>query len=330
LTTTEQAWPRAYVDHFTWKDGDRIVRFGRGVIDSAGELLGNDFLLLTSVRAAMAAPSVTAAASEVLHVRAGHVDEIAAELLSAAQSVPGTILVGLGGGRVIDTAKALGAATGRVVGAIPTTLSGAEMTRVHRHVKGLTPPPYVRPRIVINDPDLSASQPESQLAASAANALAHAVDGAATIHASPVPRLAAAEAARLIAVAYAADEPDREALALAALLSGYTMDAARFGLHHVVSQTLAREAGIEHRHAHAGMLPHTMRALERRGIELIADPQLAEELARHAGATHLAPFGLDDTAVERCTEIALQRPELANTPPPANRDEILGLYVSAA
>ena len=47
-----------------------------------------------------------------------------------------------------------------------------------------------------------------------------------TTQASPVPILAAREAARLTAAAYAGGDPDRDALALAALLSGYTIDAS--------------------------------------------------------------------------------------------------------
>ena len=75
----------------------------------------------------------------------------------------------LGGGRVIDVAKALAAADPpRRVAAIPTTLSGAEMTGDHRHARGVPPgTPGVRPAIVINDPALSASAPVPQLAQSA-------------------------------------------------------------------------------------------------------------------------------------------------------------------
>ena len=88
--------------------------------------------------------------------------------------------------------------------AIPTTLSAAEMTAVHRRAAGADGSlPGVRPAIVVNDPALSASQPAAELAASAANALAHAAEGPATRYASPVPALAGAEAARLIGAAYA-------------------------------------------------------------------------------------------------------------------------------
>src|SRR5919107_2008071 len=215
-------------DSFTWQDGERTIRFGRGSVASAGELLGEGYTLLTTPRAEGSAPRVVAAAGAVHHVWSGRVDEIAEELRA---TVGGELLVALGGGRVVDVTKALAAAAGPPVraAAIPTTLSAAEMSRGHRHAAGVDPKtPNDRPAIVINDPALSASQPPAELAASAANSLAHAVEGAVTTRASPVPVLAAREAVRLTEAAYdgADGEPDRVAPALAALLSGYTTHQA--------------------------------------------------------------------------------------------------------
>jgi alcohol dehydrogenase class IV len=174
---------------------------------------------------------------------------------------------------------------------VPTTLSAAEMTAVHRRAAGADGSlPGVRPAIVVNDPALSASQPEQALAASAANALGHAAEGPATIRASPLPALAGREAARLIGAAYGRDgEPDRDTLALGALLSGYAIDASGYGLHHVLSQTLARFGGVGHGQANAAMLPHTLVALERRGApgagELVglATPRGGRAAARSRG-----------------------------------------------
>jgi alcohol dehydrogenase class IV len=317
------------VKAFTWKDGERTIRFGRGTAHGADELLGSGYLLLTTARARGLVPSVEKHAAEVIEVPGGLVDEISAELLAHVRETAGS-LVALGGGRVIDTGKALAAATGRAVAAIPTTLSAAEMTWLHRHVKGLEPTPgHVRARLVINDPDLSASQPVPELAASSANSLGHAVEAPVTVGASPVPTLAAREAARLTAEAWGGDEPDREALALAALLSGYAIDAAWYGLHHVASQTLVRVAGVGHGQANSALLPHTMRALAARGHELVADVALAERLAALAGATHLADLGVDDAALDGCAEAAARRLELANTPPAAGRDELRAIYGAA-
>ena len=245
---------------FTWRDGERTIRFGRGSVAGAPELLAEPYALLTTERAQSAAPDVVAGAGSVHHVAPGFVDQLAAALLDEVPDVP--LLVALGGGRVVDTAKSVAAARRGAarVAAIPTTLSAAEMTRVHRMPAGAPPDlERVRPAIVINDPALCASQPAQQLAASAANSLGHAIEGPLTTLASPVPSLAGREAARLTAAAYAGAEPDRDALALAALLSGYSIDANWYGLHHVLSQTLVRLGGAGHGPANAAMLPHTAR-----------------------------------------------------------------------
>src|SRR4051794_343641 len=95
---------------FTWHDGERTIVFGRGAVAGAVDALGGPgYTLLTTDRAAASAPHVVAAAGGVHHVPAGHVDEIAGDLLG---SLVGERLVALGGGRVIDVTKALVAAGG--------------------------------------------------------------------------------------------------------------------------------------------------------------------------------------------------------------------------
>ena len=327
---------RAAARAFTWRDGERVIRFGRGALADAPELLGDGYVLVTTERAAATASELVERASAVHHVPSGQVDAIAGELLDR---VEGELIAGLGGGRVVDTAKALAAARpGRRAAAVPTTLSAAEMTSVHRHARGVpADTPRVRPAIVINDPDLSASQPPAGMAASAGNSLGHAVEATVTTLASPVPTLAGREAARLIAEAYAsgAAEPDGDALALAALLSGYAIGAAWYGLHHVASQTLAREAGAGHGPANAALLPHTVAALRRRRPEALDaldracnEPveTLTRRIAAAADADGLRQIGVAEEALERCAQAAAQRPELQLTPPAADAAELLTIY----
>ena len=318
---------------FTWHDGERVIHFGRGRVAEAVELLPAGYVLLTTERAQASAPHVVEAAWEVQLVCAGLVDELSAELLPEIGGQG--MIVALGGGRVVDTAKAVGGATGRPAGAIPTTLSAAEMTKVHRTPKGAEGAQRIRPAFVLNDPALCASQPPAELAASAANSLAHAVEGQATTLASPVPSLAAREAARLIDAAYAGDIEDvhRDQLALAALLSGYAIDAAHYGLHHVMSQTLVRVGGAGHGQANAAMLPHTIQALERRRPGYV-DPDeslqhLARTLARFAAADGIRNIGVPQDRLADCARAAAQRPELALTPPAADEAELLALYEAA-
>lgn len=323
---------------FTWRDGERTIRFGRGAIADAQELLGGDYLLLTTPRALAAAPAIAGRAATVVDVPPGRVDDIAGDLLGHAAA--GAHVVALGGGRVIDVAKALAAAGGgggSGVSAVPTTLSAAEMTWLHRHARGVDPQaPRVRPRTVINDPAICASQPLAQLAASAANALAHAVDSAATALTSPVPSLAAHDGARRLARGLPeSGDPDRDELALGALLAGYAIDAAWYGLHHVMAQTLVRETGASHGESNAALLATTSAALRARspaavgGLdEAIEEPveTVARRFAALAGVPRLRDAGVEETALEICARAAAGRPELALTPPPADADELLDLY----
>ncbi|HEX6026383.1 MAG TPA: iron-containing alcohol dehydrogenase [Solirubrobacter sp.] len=317
---------------FIWKDGERMIHFGRGKAAEAVDALGGPgYTLLTTERAASAAPWIAMAASAVHQVPPGHVDHIAAELRG---TVKGDRLVALGGGRVIDVTKALVAADGGTAMAIPTTLSGAEMTQGHRHARGVDEStPRVRPAVVVFDPELAASQPVPEMAASSLNALGHAIEGVCTVRANPVATLAAHEAARLLEAGWAGREPDRDALALGAMLAGYVIDSTGLGLHHVLAQTLVRYAGIGHGPANAAMLPQTIGALAWRFPDRIAafgDPAaLALSIRARTGAGGLADLGVDRAVLPKCADAAAARPQLENTPPAADRAEILALYESA-
>jgi alcohol dehydrogenase class IV len=241
---------------------------------------------------------------------------------------------------VIDTAKALAAASGgtQVAMAVPTTLSGAEMTRIHRRARGADQrAPTVRPRVVVNDPELSASQPLADLAASALNALGHAVEGPCTPLANPVATLAAHDGARLLARSLG-EQPDRDALALGALLAGYVIDSTGYGLHHVLSQTLVRLGGAGHGPANAVLLPHTTGALAWRfpqrldalGIALEDDPaDVAARMGKLAGPTRLRDIVAGHDVLAECAQAAAERPELDLTPPRADRAELLAIYEAA-
>jgi maleylacetate reductase len=334
---------------FRWQDGERLIVFGRGSLDGAlGDVGGPGYELLSTPRALAMAPALAQSAGAVHTVEPGRVDELAGALRG---SVSGERLVALGGGRVIDVAKALAAAAradGRAaaatVAAIPTTLSGAEMTSVHRHAAGVAlTTPRIRPAVVINDAALCASQPSSEQAASAANALGHLAEGPLTPMRNPVAEQAALYGARMLAVAYGpaggAAGPEREdSLALAALLAGYVIGSTWYGLHHVVAQTLARFTPVGHGGANAIVLPHTLGALARRfpaeleslGQALGADPvAFAAGLAALTGRTRLSDGGVTLEQLDLCAEQAAARPELHMTPPAAGRAEIRALLDAA-
>ncbi len=178
---------------FTWADGDRTIRFGAG----AGAHAWPGAALLSTPRArASIPPALRDGWSGVHDVPAGQVVDAAAALVGAVGDGP---IVAWGGGRVIDTAKALAAARGGRVCAVPTTLSGAEMTGGHRQVPGYEARGRHRPVLVLADPALMTGQPAAERRRSAMNALAHAAEALYGPGANPVASMAAAAASTLIA-----------------------------------------------------------------------------------------------------------------------------------
>ena len=256
-------------------------------VDEAPQLLAEngmgEFALLSTERHLAGAHGLAAAAATVHEVAAGSpasaVPEASAALLGSAQAAN---LVALGGGRTIDTAKAIAAVTGARVVAIPTTMSGAEMTGVHRLPAGAEDRvrALVRPALAIADPEAMTSAPESELRASSMNALAHGADSLYTPFANPVSRMTALRGAESIARSLDEDRADRsrDALALGSILCGYAIDSAAFSVHHVICQTLARTLGVPHAQTNAAILPRAMAFMAPRAPDGLAP--LAEALER--------------------------------------------------
>jgi alcohol dehydrogenase class IV len=328
---------------FTWRDGERAVVFRQGAMRGSLEILlehGWDrFELLTTSRALLEAPlELPEAASTVHEVGRGQVARVAAELIDSV-TVP--TLVALGGGRVIDTAKAIAAVRGGRVAALPTTLSGAEMTRIHRLPEGHQAPHLVRPALVIADPPEMTGLADDPLRASAMNALAHGAEALYTPLANPVGTLAALRGAALIAGALdqATADRDRAALALGSVLCAYAMDGAGYALHHVVCQTLVQVLGTPHAETNATMLPRTMEAMGTRAPEAIA--ALADALgadgdglparieALGGGPRRLSELGGDRARVDAAVDAIQAREQLARTPDPPGRDELRELIERA-
>jgi alcohol dehydrogenase class IV len=328
-------------EDFTWRDAGRIVVFRDGGVGEAAGLLGENgmqpFELLTTRRHLDTAAALASAAVAVHELPpadpATAVPATAVALLDSARSPN---LVALGGGRVVDTAKALASVTGARVAAIPTTMSGAEMTGIHRLPAGAENRvrALVRPALVIADPAAMTSAPESDLRASSMNALAHGADSLYTPYANPVSEMTALRGAELIATALDEDpaERNRADLALGSILCGYAIDSGAFALHHVVCQTLVRVCGTPHAITNAAILPRAMAFMVPRapdGLKPLAtalgtSPEDIEARILQLGGD---PLGLGDQGADRAKlpqaiEAMLQRPELAFTPKSPTRDEL--------
>ena len=353
---------------FIWRDADRVVLLREDGIARAPQLLAEhgfgDFELLSTERALRSgeASALAESAAGVNDVPGGQVPQIAAELL---EWVRAPRLVALGGGRVIDTAKAIASVSGAEVAAIPTTLSGAELTGIHRlpagaenRVTGL-----VRPSLVIAVPEAMTGLPEERLRASAMNALAHGADSLYTPFANPVSRMCALRGAELIAGALDQDrgERDNPALAEGSLLCAYAIDSGLFAIHHVVCQTLVRVCGSPHAGTNAAILPRAMAFMAPRAPEAIADlasaidtaavridrpigrvkrtapvpgeldPRRIEARILELGGNlpGLGALGADRDRLPAALDAILARPELAHTPEAPDRRELEALIEAA-
>ena len=308
-------------------DERRRLLFRRGPIkDPVGTLAENgwdEFELLSTPRALADASGLGDAAERVHLVAPGEVPAVSEAII---EEVGSDRLVAFGGGRVIDSAKAIAAVRGGDVAAIPTTLSGAPMTAIHRLPDGYAAGSGVRPSLVIAYSDPMTSAPEPQLRATALNALAHGAESLYTPLADATSREAALRGAGLIATSL--DSPpesrDRAALALGALLCGLAVDLAGIALHHVLGQTAVRVLGTPHAETYAALLPETMSAMRDRAPEQIeqlaralgTDPaEIGERIRELAGHRRLGELGADRDRIGEVIAVAMARPELEHMTP---------------
>jgi maleylacetate reductase len=174
---------------------------------------------------------------------------------------------------------------------------------------------------VIAQPELMSSAPMPDLAASAMNALAHAIESLYTPLASPVTDMAALRAAQLLT-----SEPP--GLALGAILAGYSSGSAGFAVHHDVCQTIVRVAGTPHAQTNAVMLPHFVAMMRPRAPEALArlddaiGPDGVSRLAAQSGVTRLSELGVERPVLDGVVAAAAQNPALGNTPDPPGPAEL--------
>lgn len=331
---------------FTWIDGERLIRFACGAVADAPDLLAGRgferYALLTTERAEAASPALVQGADAVLHVPPGPVPDAAAAVRPGVQGRP---VVALGGGRVVDAAKAVAAADELSCAAVPTTLAGSPWTPFHRMPVGVAASRLVRPALVVWDPDLIATLPRQQLVATAMNALAHAFESLYAPLANPVSELAALRAGELLERELPHETADREAVALAAMLAGYAVGATGFAVHHAICQTTVRTCRVPHAETNAVVLPHSVDFMARRAPGPVGrfaaalgdangDPvNAAGRVARlsvETGVEGLAELGVDEDAVPEIVRAVQAHPALGATPggPPSEAE--LTALLSAA
>ena len=279
------------------------VRFGEGSLDELGteahDLGARRVLLVTDPgieKAGHTARAIASLEAQGLDVQVfdgveeNPTTEHVARGVEMAASYDPDLLVGLGGGSAMDCAKGInflhtngghmedywgdGKANAPMLPSIgiPTTAgTGSEgqrfalISRAEDHAKMACGDRKARFRTVLLDPQLVSSMPRSVAAATAMDALSHALESFVTRRRNPVSQLFAREAWRLLEgsfqpfLANPEDAHARGRMLLGAHLGGAAIETSMLGAAHSCANPLTAHFGVTHGIAVGLMLPHVIR-----------------------------------------------------------------------
>jgi len=293
----------------------------------------------------------------------------------------------IGGGSVIDTAKGVdlllthngdlvadysGAQTVpgplRPLIVVPTTAgTGSEVSTAavildeKTHTKLSFVDRHLAPSLAILDPEVTRSMPPRLTAATAMDAMTHAIESYTSPQANPVSRAFSAQAIPLIrknlmrAVLHGEDLEARGALLTAATMAGIAFDHAMVGVVHGMAHATGGLAGVHHGTANSIFLPWGMeynlevaeayyaeiaellevrrrgmsdRAAARAAIESIK--RFRKELSRACGLPHrLRDAGVKEGQLEAIAEGAVNDGTSFYNPREVVKEELLGFVKKA-
>ena len=246
-----------------------------------------------------------------------------------ARDLKADCIVSVGGGSVIDTAKAVcvtlkngGKANDHIAInrlqepqtphiVIPTTSgTGSEVTNVavikskKAGRKVFLVDPRIMPNTAILDPHFTMTLPPGLTATTAMDAMTHAVEALTSIMAQPICDGQALQAIRLIkenlpkVVANPKDEKARNQLQIAATMAGWAFTIAQVGLAHAMAHTLGMLYNVPHGAACGIILPAVMRF----NVDFAAD-----KLAMVAQAMGVNTAGMDDKTAALAAADAIEK-----------------------
>lgn len=219
-----------------------------------------------------------------------------------AKSVGADVIVSLGGGSVMDTAKGMsilmkqGGNLADFQGfqmltepqiphiAVPTTSGtgsevsmGAVILNREAGQKIIIGENHIIPRVALLDPELTVKLPSHLTASTGMDALTHAIESYVATMKNPLSDAAGLHAMKLIsmylprAVEDGSDLVARGQMQVAALLAGWAFSNGYLGCVHAMSHSLGAIKGIPHGIANGLLLPHGMRFNLEEVPELMAD-----------------------------------------------------------
>jgi len=319
----------AFVSEFTHAPGTKVV-FGNNTVDRAGvfaRTLGAQRVLIVTDKGIAEAGhlervinSLSAAGVEwsaFMGVVENPTTQTVDECVASARDMNADLLIGLGGGSSMDTAKGCnflltnggrmsdywgtGKATQPMLPliAIPTTAgTGSEcqsyalISDAVTHAKMACGDKKAAARIAILDPLLTLSQPPRVTRVTGMDAIAHAVESAVCKKRTDISVACSRASFALLAAAFprVLQEPGdleaRAAMQLGAALAGTAIENSMLGAAHSAANPLTAHFGTVHGEAVGMMLPHVVRY--NAGKTVAAEEY--EALAAAAGVADLADF----------------------------------------
>jgi maleylacetate reductase len=316
-----------------------IVRWGlEGLGALLTELEVRRPLLISSERfAALDVPVATRFSGVQRHAP---LETVSAATAAAADA---DSLVGIGGGSAIDTAKAVSAATGLPLVAVPTTYAGAEWTShfgMRDEARGVkTGGTGTNTVAIVYDPRLTLDLPRSETVGTSMNALAHCAEA---LYAGECAD--ASEGARLIerwlpvVVELDRDIDARTRLLEGAMHGGRALAERGLYLAHAMAQGLGGRYGLPHGAMNAICLAPALRfnepvvpdAIKHLGQALATpDPAgRAVELAKLGGFERLRDFGVPESDLAGLGEDVAERPGARANPRPVTPADVKQLLRS--
>jgi alcohol dehydrogenase len=356
---------------FDFQPRTRVI-FGVGALDRIGEVasaLGTQALLVTDpgivaaghldrARRALNASGVNVAIFDA--VKENPTTREVDQCVEAARAIRPQLIIGLGGGSSMDTAKGcnfLLTNGGRMrdywgVGkankpmlpliAVPTTAgTGSEcqsfalIADEKTHQKMACGDPKAAPSVAILDPLLTLTQPRSVAACTGIDAIAHAVETAVTKKRNELSWLYSREAFRLTIsnLEHVLQRPDNlesgAAMQLGAAYAGTAIENSMLGAAHSAANPLTAHFGIIHGQAVGMMLPHVVRFNAQQPESAAIYAQLARSAGLAAGSARA------EQAVEALIAEIHSLLRVAQMPPSLSalnitRDEVAKLAAEAA
>ena len=215
--------------------------------------------------------------------------QVVNDCIAAARTLQVQLLVALGGGSAIDTAKATSIVVacggtveqyegenksskpGLPIVAVNTTAgTGSECTSFYivtdpvRHSKMAMVDPNCMVSIAVNDTDFMSSMPPKLTAATGMDALTHAIEAALSKNANPLTDKDAYWAMQAIvqnlprAVANGQDEAARTMMAYAENVAGMAFSNAGLGMVHAMAHALGGHYNLPHGVCNAVLLPYVL------------------------------------------------------------------------